>query len=121
MAITLSDLARDKRTLSVSVAGGSIEIAYRPSGLTPDVEQRLREAQADNKSGDVLIDFLLATLVSWDLLVEEEGETVEIDRQALRQLPIVFLSQLVAAIGADMAANPTMSAASGGGSSPKAR
>lgn len=116
MPVTLSDLQRDERELDVQIGEATLHIVYRPSGITPVVEEELRQAQRDERTGGMLAGLLVSILVSWDLLPEPDAEPLPIDEETLRELPMRFLAQLVTAIGEDSSADPLQSERSAAGS-----
>lgn len=120
MPITLAEIAVDRRELSIPIGNGVLNIAYNLAGLTPQVEAQFRRAAREDRNGEALVTFLQPLLLSWDLL-GEDGQPLPITEETLQTLPLAFLAQLVEAIGADTAPNPTSVATSAGGSRRKAR
>lgn len=112
--ISVSHLSQDRRTITVPVNDESLTITYRPGGLTPEVEDQLRELTDTQRGGATLVTFLLSCLVDWDLL-DEEGRPLPISHKTLSRLPTLFLAQLVGAISQDMRPNLMSAGSSGAG------
>lgn len=121
MPVTLSDLQQDERELDVAIGENTLHIAYRPSGITPVLEEKLRETREDERGGKMLVEMLAAILTGWDLLPEPDAAPLPIDEKTLQTLPTRFLVSLVEAITEDSNADPTKSKASAAGSPRKAR
>lgn len=107
----LSDLAKDRRTVTVTVSGGSVNVTYRPAGITPEVEDGLRAMIAEQRVGATLVAMLAGILVDWDLQ-DDDGAMYPIDADGLRRLPMQFLAAVAQAISGNIGPNP-----SSGGSS----
>ena len=110
----LSHVTQDRRTLPIPVSGETLTIVYRPSSLTPEQEDKLREQLADQRGGPALAALLAEMLVSWDL-TDDSDTAYAVDEPTLRQLPTTFLATLATAITEDMRPNPTSAGISGAG------
>ncbi len=115
MPVRVGNLVRDRRTVTIPVGDESLTITYKPSGITPETEDRLREYAADQRGGAMLVALLADCLVEWDLL-DDRGKPLPVNAETLRQLPMVFLTQLVQAITEDMRPNLPSAGGSGAGS-----
>lgn len=111
MPVRLSELRANVRTVAIPVDGDVLNVTYRPSGITPEVEDRLDEATSKQRIGESLMTLLAAALVSWDLL-GDDGKPLPVTVETMRVLPLSFLAKLVQAVTADMRPN----APSGGSS-----
>lgn len=104
MPVRLSDLMRDSRTITVPVGDDVLTVTYRPSGITPETEERLAKLGQDQRLGASMIALLSETLAGWDL-VDDKGKTLPITEAQLRKLPMRFLGDLVRAMTEDMRPN----------------
>ena len=110
----LSDLAKDRRTVTVTVNGGTVSVTYRPGGITPQSEDALRELIAEQRAGASLVAMLSGILVEWDLQ-DDEGQPYPMDAESLRRLPTVFLSAIAEGISADLRPNQPSGGSSAAG------
>lgn len=101
MPVSVGKLCSDTARVAIEVDGETLNVLYRPSGLTPAVQETLRELVQEQRAGMSLVTVLRGTLVEWDLL-DEEGKPLPTDEATLQELPIVFLAQVAEAISEDM-------------------
>lgn len=101
MPITLDNLKKDVRTCTVEYNGETAQVTYRPSGYTPEVEDRFQTYVQSSRSSNGFAEFLAGILISWDLL-DDNGKEFPIELEDLRTLPGRFLTIVVNAITADM-------------------
>jgi hypothetical protein len=113
MPLRVTDLITDRRTIQVLFGEEILSITYRPSGFTPATEEKLDDLVQGKRIGKPLVDFLLDTLVAWDLL-DDQGNVLPISRQVLAKLPLAFLARLFRAITEDLRPNPPTAGESGG-------
>lgn len=104
MPITIGALLADRRTISLVIGEDTLNITYRPSGMTPESEERLDTFVREKKVGASLVALLLDVLVEWDLL-GEDGKPLAVDAATLKKLPLSFLGLLVSEIGKDLRPN----------------
>lgn len=114
MPVTLRHLAADRRTCRLAVGDDTLTITYRPSGITPELEDQLREYTADQRGGAALVALLEHCLIEWDLL-DDRGKPIPPMAENLRRLPTVFLGQVVQALMEDLRPNPPSEGSFGGG------
>jgi PAS domain-containing protein len=84
MPISIGDLTRDVRSVAIAIAGGTLNVTYRPSAFNAAQEakeQELRDRGAVLRS---IAESLADTIISWDLLDEDERpypltRTVEVE------------------------------------------
>ena len=110
MAIELSDLLNEQRTIEVSMMLNNepktLRVTYLPGKYTPELESQLRKMREDPKqSTEYLCEMLAELLVSWDLMASK-GVPFEIDKKTLTKLPFYFLNPVMIDIAADMRPNP---------------
>jgi len=117
MPVTLADLTRETRTITLDLAAGTLTVTYAPAAVTPAM---LSELLAQEASTETLVQFLVTVLRGWDV-VDEGGETLPTDEKTLRALPVLFLNQVMEAISADLTPRPQTHAHSVAGSRPKGR
>ncbi|MBX6770884.1 MAG: hypothetical protein IRY83_04110 [Chloroflexi bacterium] len=115
MPVRLSHLAQDRRTCTLRVGDETVTITYRPGGVTPELEDQLREYTADQRGGAAMVALLAHCLVEWDVL-DEDGEPLAPTAENLRRLPTVFLVRVAQAITDDLRPNLQSAGASGAGS-----
>lgn len=118
MGVRVSHLVRDQRVITLPLDGETVVITYRPGGLTPETEDRLREYADDQRGGAMLVAWLADVLVEWDVL-DDTGQPLAPTAGNLRRLPTVFLAQVARAIAEDMRPNPQSGGLSAAGSQPK--
>lgn len=104
MALRVGSLSANTATVSIEVGDETLNVVYKPSGLTPETEDALYELADAQRGGATLIAFLQDMLVSWDLLGEDD-KPLPVNEATLRSLPVLFLSQIVEAISNDMRPN----------------
>lgn len=105
MPIKLSHLASDRRTCTITVGDETVTVTYRPGGVTPELEDELRDCAADQRGGAALVALLSHCLVEWDVL-DDDGRPLAPTPKNLRRLPTVFLGQVAQAITDDLRPNP---------------
>lgn len=108
MPISLADLTKATRSLTLEYDGSTVALTYYPGKLTPAVEARLNQANADNRPAGGVAEELARLIASWDVL-DAKGKPEPITVELLRELPTRFLLAMVSAIGAD--ARPNASSA----------
>lgn len=115
MPLTLTDLMQDERTFTLTYLDEELEVTYRPSGYTPEVEDRFQSKIEANRSSNSFAEFLAGILVKWNL-ESEDGSPYPTDVSALRKLPSRFLSRVVSEITTDMQSEMEERKNSGAGS-----
>lgn len=103
----LSDIVSDQRKIVAHLSQGDLNITYRPSGYTAEVESQVMDGLSARPVG-TLCTILAPMLIDWDLMDGENGFPVRED--ALGRLPAGFLIAVLQAIMEDMRPNPTRSA-----------
>lgn len=98
MPIKVSNLKNNKRTVTGEYFGDTFEVVYRPNGLTPTIEDELREA-ASNK---VLVEKICGLIVQWDVL-GEDGKPLPIKPDVLKDIDSALLVAIIGACREDMA------------------
>lgn len=97
MPISLSHIKNDKHTITVHYFGDECRVTYKPSALTPMVENALREAE-DNS---VLIDTLCEMITDWEVL-DEQNAPLPIEPDVLNTLPNALLGAILQGCREDM-------------------
>lgn len=105
----LSQVVRDHVTLTIPLERESLSVTYRPSGITPAMQEAIKEAETTGSLRDALYGPLCALLAEWDLL-EDDGAPIEITPARLRTLPIGILIAVFRAVLDDLRPNPTSAA-----------
>lgn len=97
MPLNLANIKNDKRTLTITTMWGDCEVTYKPSALTPTVEDEMRAADDTRALIDTLCDMLLA----WDVL-DDEGEPLPITPAVLSAIPNALLGAIMQGCREDM-------------------
>ncbi len=96
MPISLNHLRNDKRNITASYFGDTVDISYKPSELTPTVEDEIRE----NDQGTV-VKIFCKLITKWDV-VDENGEELPVTPEVVGDMPSAFLNALIFACRDDM-------------------
>lgn len=98
MGIDLGNLALDEATTMVKFGGQEAKVVYRPSVLTT---RRLEQIQKEieNENADAFLEFLPDAIIEWD--VTRGGEMFPLNRDDLKDLPLVFVRAVYLAIMSD--------------------
>ncbi len=100
MPIRLSDVASNTRQTTVWYDGEEAGIIYRPGFYTGAIEERVANADAQRQTA-ILEDVLSECLISWEVL-DDKGNPVPTTKEALHEIPTLFLAEVFKAIGDDM-------------------
>jgi hypothetical protein len=119
MPITLMDLHRNTRTAALEYDGETVEVEYRPSEYTPEVEDAMQQARRSGRPAMSRVEVLDKMLISWDVL-DEESKPLVPTRELLLSLPTAFLSAVLSAITEDQRVEREDRKNSGGGSGRRA-
>jgi hypothetical protein len=88
MPLTLTELKKDKKELSLEFGGGSLKYEFRPNEFTPEVEDLLREEKGGLK--------VLGRLVtSWDLLDKPSGKPLPLTVDGLKAVPSALINAMI--------------------------
>jgi hypothetical protein len=109
VGMRLSEAAKSRATVEVEFEGTNekLTIVHNPSVFTAAFEAKLRhEIEKSDVQSDILCGMLAEMLVSWDLVDDEgsllgserAGETVPIDLDSLRLVPMSILTRVSEAI-----------------------
>lgn len=101
MPLNLGNIKNDKRTLNINTMWGDCEVTYKPSALTPTIEDELRAAD-DTR---VLIDVLCDMLMAWDV-VDEDGQPLPLTPEVLSTIPNALLGAIMQGCREDMIPKP---------------
>lgn len=114
MPLTLKQLRAKSTSVEVEVLGETVHLGFAPGRYTSDVDERMADffdsvdPDATRLTADqnaVLLDFLLAILVDWDVL-DDDGKPIPIDAENLRLIPPMVRLEFVAALGKANAPDP---------------
>ena len=100
----IGNLVRDRKTVTVAVGNGTVQVTFRPGGITPETEDRLREMIAEQRVGASFVALLSGIIVEWDLQ-DDDGKPYPTDAESLRRLPTMFLYSVAQAVSAEMVPN----------------
>lgn len=104
MPISIADLTRPTRTVTVDYDGNIVNLTYSPGRLTPAVEARLNQANEQNRPASGVADELAKIIVSWDV-TGDDGKPLAVTADLLHEFPTRFLLACVSAIGGDARPN----------------
>jgi hypothetical protein len=119
MAIKLSDLSKDTRTIPVEYEGAEFDITYKPSAYTPETESAMQACFENNRPGNGLAEMLTDLLVWWDV-EDEKGKNISPTLETLQKTPVPVLTTISGAITDDLRGERETRKNSGGGSRRKA-
>ena len=115
----LAQLLAKERTLDIDIDGDTLNVTYRPSDLTPELEDRMQASFETNRPGGALAKYLSGLLIGWDL--EGEDGVIPLTPEGLAILPIEFLNTVAQAVIEDSNPKKTNAETSLGGSRQKAK
>lgn len=96
MAIKVSQLNSQKRTVEVKFGEETLNVTYRPNCVTPQFLDDLQQP----KQGEAIAEAIEKIVVEWDLL-NEQGKQLAPKLALIKTLPIAFLMAVMAAVQAD--------------------
>lgn len=99
MALKISNLAADERTVSFVYAGEDVTIVYRPSKFTPSIAAAA-EGVAEQEVIERLVGRLADMLVRWDVL-DDDGSELPTSEDVIRELPFRFLNTIIMRVAED--------------------
>ena len=108
MGFSLSKITGRAASVAVTVDGETLTAHYNPAAFTPKLQAEVKGATDE---ASVLVTMLHRLLTGWDL--EDNGQPYPITTEALMELPVPFLAQVLQAITEDLAPNPTKPATTG--------
>jgi hypothetical protein len=111
MAIKLSDLKKNVRSVPVSYMGETLNVTYRPNAITPTLGQEMD----DPRTKMPLVLALSRALVSWDVIDDATGKPVPITPECLADFGSGLLNAILRDISADMLVGKALSATSAAG------
>jgi hypothetical protein len=97
MPITLQDLRREERTITLDYNGDELEITYKPSALTPEMEETIRTATERERPLSGIAQVVSMLVVDWEVL-DENGNHIFPDLEFCMTLPNEFLSAVLVAV-----------------------
>lgn len=100
MAIRLSDLTKQTRTIQVDVgASEPLEVEYRLTAYTPEIESEI--ANAEQRPAGTLARILSKLVLRWSL-VDDDGKMYPLDEKHAEKLPLSLMLVIFAKIAEDM-------------------
>lgn len=112
MGVRLSHLNHNRRSFVFRFEDEEMKITYRPASYTPELEAGMRQATDTPWQAEALAAFVSSLVDEWELL-DDDGTQLPATVEVARTLPVVFLAEIVGAIGEDM--KPGEAPASSGG------
>lgn len=97
MPLNLANIKNDKRTVTINYFGEECQVTYKPSVLTPTVEDELRAAEDTG----ALIETLCDMITAWEV-VGENGEPLPIAPEVMGGLPNALLGAIMQGCREDM-------------------
>jgi len=116
MPISVANLAAKQKDLTIDIDGDALLVVYRPAAITPESVEMMSGAT----TFDDVFKVLKESLISWDLL-GTDGAPLPIEEEALRKLPLRFLSQVTRGMMTDVQPGEVRGGSFGGGSPRKGR
>jgi hypothetical protein len=111
MAIKLSDLKKNVRTVVVSYMGETFNVSYRPAAITPALGQEM-DAPATRSP---LVLALSQALVGWDVIDDDTDKPVPITAENLAGFGAGLLNAILRDISTDMLVGKAPGATSAAG------
>lgn len=101
MGISVGQIKKDQRPLTVDYGTEQVNIVYKPSEWTPAVEQEWEDSEGS--SMETFLNFLPKLITSWDVY-EDEAQTkvLPLTYENLRTIPSALVMAFINAIGDDM-------------------
>lgn len=96
MPLNLANIRNDKRTLTATTLWGDVEVTYKPSALTPTVEDELRAAD-DN---EVVCGIFTQLVTAWDVMDGDKPYPLSVE--TLMSFPSALLNAILQACREDM-------------------
>lgn len=113
MPLQVSDLGKERKTFTWDYLGEEIEITYNIYRFTPEMEAEIGAGGAEEgRMAQLLVENVLAILIDWDIYDGEEKIPLEYD--ALMEVPVRLLADLMEAIGNDAGGDDEEGKSSGG-------
>lgn len=106
MPVRVSAVRNATACVKVAVGDDELTVRYAPNRYTPRFEEQLQAAGEKSLS---LARMVAALVIEWDLLGDED-EPYPLTQEALAELGVKFLSDVVGAIVRDVSPNPKSSA-----------
>lgn len=97
MPLNLANIKNDKRTIKADTLWGECEVTYKPSALTPAVEDKIREAESNQQNCEVFVSIVTA----WDVMDGDKPYPLTVE--ALMDFPSALFSAILQACREDMA------------------
>lgn len=105
MPATLRSVTSVTNTVAVEIDGDpkGISVSYSTRRLTPRVQMAIAKAMADGADDlDSTIDQFLAIVTSWDFAADVGEKPIPLTKDALLDVPIEILSDVLEAVTDDM-------------------
>jgi hypothetical protein len=110
----LAQLLKDRRTLKISLGEGeTLVVTYRPGAITPATHDVTMDLVEQQRQPAALAKSLALVIIDWDLIGDDD-QPYPVTEEALRALPMSFLSDVFQAIQEDLSPNAAKSEGSGG-------
>ena len=97
MPLNLANIKNDKRTVTIKYFGDDCQVTYKPSVLTPTIEDELRASDDTH----ALIDVLCEMITAWEV-EDEEGAPLPITPDVMGNLPNALLGAIMQGCREDM-------------------
>ncbi len=115
MPIRLFDLQNDRRTVEIPMAGGVLHVTYRPNAINHRLAAAETTLRAEGDLYRLLSTSLLAAVVDWDLLGEDD-QPLPVTQDVLDDLGVGVLQIINHAIARDLLPNLLTAVTSDAGS-----
>lgn len=98
----LSEIFSTSKTVEVTIGDGKLAVTYRPDAVTPELVDRMNNT--GSAPGEAIATSVVELVESWDL-TDNDGQPYPLTVEAVRKLPVSFLSSVTNAITDDINPN----------------
>lgn len=114
MPLSLDELASEVKPLCIPFSSDKILVEYRPNVYTPELDEKLTNATADELKSGPLVQQILAVIASWDLELKK-GVPLPLNAKGLQKVPYRVMNAIMMAVLEDMSPPKNLSGGSFGG------
>lgn len=110
MPISLNNLVKKSRTISIDVEGGALSVTYDPSKLSAAYMQSIQE-QLQDDDPLAMAEMFCHIVTDWDLVgplhekghneFVEDGKPVPMEKRFVAWIPTPILQEIITTIGED--------------------
>ena len=101
MAISMKDLKKRVKTVTVEFQGDTAEVTYRVNVITPQFQDQITEMKTNRAA---VVAMVREAVEDWDVVESEDGPRISPEAEMVKELPLDFLNAVMNAIFDDMRA-----------------